>query len=54
MYEESVVSTESVLTTKHGLIGAVGSFVGFSSGYDTERLFCDRNGCERKIDLAGS
>lgn len=40
--------------TKHGLIGVVGDFVGFNRGYDTERLVCDRNGCGRKMDLAGS
>lgn len=58
MYEEFVVSTESVLLTKHDRIDVVGVTVGvgFKSGYDTERLvwLCCRSACGRNSDLVGS
>lgn len=57
VYDESVVSMESVLLTKHDRMGTVAGVVAFSRGNDIERFVCAcarRAGGGRNSDLAGS
>lgn len=54
VYVESVVSIDSGLVTRHGLIGVDCNFNGFTWGNDTERFWISGRGGCRKKDLVGS